>query len=296
MMKVTLVHPVIDNDFLKKRPLSASSLKAFWESPKHYIEYIETPFEDSDAFILGRTTEDIIYSEIAPKQFKLEDKVRTYEKFDKRSNAAKEKWVNMLMEAKENKYTLVDEEIFKKAKNMADCAMQTDETRYYLDRVATDKKTGLKMIQTKLSWIDVKTKLPIIGHIDFMVDIEDHLIIVDIKTTRNGNPDKFVNDASNMNYHIQVGTYLTGYHKQHYLFPDFMFMAIDSGIPHDAIMEHCPSDYCQTSKDEFEHLLTGFRHCMDTNQFHRGRHFWSAEMGYFTMSIPRYKKLKLPSE
>lgn len=283
----------ITDTFLEKRPLSASSMKQFGGeegSPRKYISYLTEDRIDKEAFVAGRATEYLIYENFDDR-FKFDANFLAYDKFPRRSNADKERWEQMVSDASANNLTLIDSEMLKECRAMADTAMQTDETRYYLDRIAVSR-TGRKRIQEKISFTDKKTNLPVIGYIDFIADIEGHLIIVDIKTDKSGGPGSFARNAASLDYHIQVGAYLTGYHKAHYQFPDFMFMVIDKSIPYDAIMMHCPADYCQNSKDEFDHILTAFRHCMDNNEFHRGRAFWSAEMGYFSMTMPGYKKMK----
>lgn len=287
----------ITEQFIKERPLSASSLKAFGGeegSPKKYIAYLSAEWRDTDATIIGKATESLIYAAV-DKMYKFDEHFLLYDQFDKRSNEAKAKWQNMIENATSNKLTLVDNIQYEQAKKMADTALQTDETRYYLDRIAKDKD-GRMLIQKKVHWKDMKTGLWIIGYIDIVVEIEGHFIIVDIKTDKDGGPGSFSRTSANYDNHIQVGSYLTGYHKMYYLFPDFMFMVLDKSDPYDAIMMHCPSDYCEKAKNEFAHLLTAFKHCMNEKQFHRGRSFWSAEMGYFNMDLPRYKKLKFTSE
>ena len=269
----------INDEFLKDRPLSYSSLKEFWKSPAHYIDYITKPKTISDAMILGQVVECLVFDE---KIF--QDKFEVYQKFPKRSNADKEKWQLMCESAKDNKITLVDNDMYANAVIMAESVKNTPETSYYIDKVLS--------IQKKLSWTDKKTKLPIIGYVDVECEIDENLIIIDFKTSQSSNPDEFMKNAAKFGYELQVGAYLTGYHKQHYKFPDFMFMVVESSPPYNATMIHCPGDYCEYAKDEFDHMLTAFRYCMDKNEFHRGYHFWNAEMPYFNMEKPRWKKQK----
>ena len=286
--------PKITDTFLKKRPLSASSLKAFGGidgSPKQYIHYLTKPFIDTDAFILGKATELLIYSALFPKLFKVNDKFQTYTKFAKRSDEAKAKWDKMVEDAAASKITLIEHEMFAQAQIMAQTALDTAETRYYLDRIAKNKD-GKPVIQHHIKWTDKSTDLPIHGYIDFMADIDGHLVIVDIKTDKDGGPADFIKNAKYQDHIVQVGAYLTGYHKTRYLFPDFMFMVIDKSEPYDAIMMHCEPDYCQAAKDEFAHILTAFKKCKDENLWHKGRSFWSADMGYFSMPMDRWMKLK----
>lgn len=288
----------ITDEFLKGRPLSASSMKAFGGiegNPKKYIDYFKQPRVDSDAFILGRAVETLIYQEFDKKRFSFEKEFQIYSPFPKRTNEAKEKWQQMTDNARANKITLIDNDMAMEAQAMADCVLQTDETRYYLDRIAKDKD-GQLIIQEKLFWTNRKTKLPVIGYLDILCDIEGHLIIVDIKTSKDGGPQSFHRFADYNDYIIQVGAYLLGYHESKYQFPSFMFMVIDKSYPYDAIMIHEEPNYCERAKEEFQHILTAFRYCMDEKQFHRGRAFWDSGNGYFSNHFNRYMKLKSTSE
>jgi len=287
----------VTDRFLKDRPLSASSLKAFGGeegSPKKYIDYITGEYKETEDFIIGKATEMLIYEHM-DSRFSSERSFQFYEPFPKRKEVDKERWVNMLAEAKENKVTLITQEQYDLSSDLKDTALQTEETRYYIDMVAKDKQ-GQTIIQKKVFYVDPITNLPVVGYIDFLVDIEGHFIIIDIKTDRSGGPNSFNRNLHAVDGHIQVGSYLNAFHKQEYLFPDFMFMVLDKTPPYDAIMVHCTPQYCETAKNEFNHILTAFRHCMNEDQFDRGRAFWSAEMGYFNMDIQRYKQLKAPKE
>lgn len=274
---------IINDSFLKNRPLSYSSLKEFHKSPAHYIQYLTEPFVQTDAMILGQAVECLVF-----QPDKIKDKFVVYEKFDRRSNDAKAKWAEMCDNAKKNKQTMIDQYMYAQAELMANSVKNTPETAYYLDKV--------KSLQKKLSWTDKKTNLPIIGYVDVECEIDEHLIIIDFKTSNSSDPNKFFKSASEFDYELQVGCYLTGYHKQFYKFPDFMFMVVESEAPYPATMIHCPGDYCNYAKEEFDHTLTAFRYCMDNNEFHRGYHFWDANMGYFNMELPRWKKSRFVNQ
>lgn len=285
----------VTNDFLAKRPLSASSLKHFRESPKHYIHYITEKRVDKPEWALGRLVECMI---LEPEKLDKKYCFPTMEKpnMSYTTKLAKEiaEWNKIIETAVLNKQTVIDPDMQKLARKMADSALQTEETRYYIDRIAKFKN-GRKVIQEKLEWVDKKTKLPIIGYLDFKAEIEGTEIIIDIKTDKDGNPDDFNRGAINKDYQVQVGAYLEGYRNKYFSFPEFMFMVIEKVKPYDAIMMHCDQKFIEASKAEFNHLLTSFRYCMDNDLFHKGRAFWRPEgMNYFNMEIPRYKKMRLP--
>lgn len=275
-----LVELVINDEFLKKRPLSASSLKEFRKSPKHYIEYLIKPREFKDEFTIGKACECILL-----EKEKFNDKFRIYNKFDKRSDKAKARWAEMLVEAKGGKFEWITQENYDLACKMAESALANPRTRQWIE--------DRRFIQRKVAWTHTKTRLPIIGYVDFDVDYEEHISIVDIKTDYNGDPQKWFRHAADLDYEIQVGSYLCGYRKNFYCFPDFLFMVIEKAIPYNAYMVHCPPNYCEDAKHEFENTLLAFRYCMDNQLFHEGYDFWLFDtLPYFNMDKPRYKKSK----
>ncbi len=270
----------VTQEFLNDRPLSYSSLKEFRKSPKHYTEYVlQAKKEYVEAFVLGNAVETLVFDES-----NFVNRFELFEKFAKRSNVDKEKWELMLENAKANNKILIDTETFALANIMAKTVKNTPETAYYLEHV--------KAIQKKLSWTDKKTGIPIIGYVDAECEIDEHLIIIDFKTSDSSDPNEFYKSAASFDYEIQVGCYLTGYHKKYFLFPEFMFMVVEKKAPYNATMIHCPGDYVNYAKEEFEHSLTAFKYCMDKQEFHRGYHFWDVDMGYFNMEKPRWKKSK----
>lgn len=279
-MDTVITELIINDKFLETRPLSKSSLKAFRKSPKHYIEYITTPYKEIPSFIIGKACEQLLMD---PESFN--NHFEIYQKFAKNSKDAKAKWEQMVEDANASKKTLIDQEQYQEASMMAQSAMVNESVRYWIERS--------RNLQKKLSWTDKKTGLPIIGFIDFDVEIDEHLTVIDIKTDYNGEPRKWWNHAADLDYEMDVGVYLTGYHKMHYQFPDFMFMVIENSSPYNAHMIHCPGNYVDDAKTEFENTLMAFKYCMDHQLFHMGYDFWLFEtLPYFIMEKPRFKKSK----
>jgi hypothetical protein len=271
--------PILTLEDLKKRPVSYSSLKAFRKSPKHYIEYITKPREEKEEFTIGNATECLVFE---PEKFK--DKFEVFTKFERRSNDAKATWAGMVQDAKANKKTLISDETHRLALILAESVKENELCQPYLNSVTK--------IQKKLEWTDKKTEIPIIGYVDAECEIEEHLIICDFKTTANAEPDKWFKQAAELEYDLQVGAYLTGYHKTAYKFPEFVFIVVEKETPYNSVVIHCPSDYCEAAKDEFEKTLTAFRYCLDEKLWYQGYEFWNAEMPYFTMSKPKWKQSK----
>jgi hypothetical protein len=273
------VELIIDKNFVEKRPLSASSTKAFNKSPKHYIEYLRTRYDKTE-FAIGKACETIL---LEPE--KVKDKFDIFKKFDRKSDAAKERWANMVLEAEKNKVTLINSDDFALASIMAENALANDNVRYWIERK--------RNIQRKLYWHDRKTGLPVVGYIDFDVETDEHISYLDIKTDYNGEPKAWFRHASDLGYKNQVGCYLEGAHRCFYEFPDFLFIVIEKAPPFNSYVVYCPGDYCNEAREEFRFTLKAFKFCMDNQQFDLGYDFWLFDtLPYFTMKEPKYKKSK----
>jgi len=280
---------------LETRPLSKSSLMHFADGPRFFIEYIFGERKDKEAWLLGRAVESLLLEcqydsksdtwvkDVFDKKFIVSDKP------DLRKGDNKAMWEELLANAKLNKQSLLPTAMFKKAEEMAKVTLSNPNCTIWLNRKQN--------IQKQLKWVDKRTGLPVIGYIDFDVDLAGHIIINDIKITRAINPDLFYKDVYKFGYNYQIGSYLNGYHKIMYKFPEFKFMVICNEYPYDSYMVNVPGDLATDAKDEFDNLLTAFRYCIDHNQFHKGADFWLFDTKeYHTLEKPRYIKSKFVNE
>ncbi len=268
---------------IANRPLSYSSLKAFWQSPKHYIAYLKKPYEP-EKFAMEKASETLILEpEKFDKQFLVVDKP------DRRTTAGKQEWERIQDQCEKEKLIMLTKEEYENAKLMAESVKNNPQTAYYLDHITE--------IQKKLSWTDKKTGLQVIGYADVICEIDEHKIIIDLKSTTDGSPNAFFKQAAQLNYDLQCGSYLLAFHKKYYEFPDYMYMVYEKNLPYNSEMIHCPADYCNDAKAEFEHMLTSFKYCMDNNLWHMGYEFWLFDtLPYFTMEMPRYHKKKFENK
>ena len=197
-------------------------------------------------------------------------------------------------------YKITSIPVFHSVPSVAYCFEEKDKWNLdddKLDKMGIKRGPWLKKLKKdgELEWKDKKTGIPVTGYIDFDVNIEDHITIVDIKTSRFETPEKFSKSVYNedLRYDLQIGSYLLGYHKKYYQFPDFIFIVIVKGVVPDAFVVHVPGNLAQAAKDEFEHLLTAFRYCMDNNLWRMGVDFWLFDtMPYHSLERPRWVKSK----
>ena len=273
----------ISREFLKGRPLSYSSLKKFWKSPKHYIKYLtEKKPPPSKIQIEGRLVETLaLEPEVFEKKFLISPVI------NRRTNAGKEEYAALLEKAVINRMTIADEDQVRRCKLAVESLRSLDQSAALL--------AGKIGTQVPLFWTDKKTNLPIRGYVDLDTKAWGEHFIVDLKTGADVDPDEFVKIAcKSVNlWNLQVGTYLTGYHKAKYKFPYFIFLGVETDEPYNVSVNFCDDKFVKEAKEEFEGTLQAFNYCLENQLFHMGYEFrLMGNMNYFSMKLPGYYKPK----
>lgn len=266
-------------DFIKSRPLSKSSLSAFNVSPKHYVKYLNEK-KDSSGFLLGSLIDCIV---LEPEKF--ENKYYVYEKPDLRTKVGKQAKESTLLIAKNR--TLITKEDYQKAKYAKESLMDLKESRDLIEKSFN--------IQKKLTFTDAKTKLPLIGYQDFQSSAWDSNLLVDLKTSRTAEPDKFNRLISDYDYDLQNAVYLA-YYRRRLQFPDFIFLTVETDDPYNVSITFCDSKFNQKAHEAFRGSLMAFKKALEPtedkpNHFHMGYEFkLMGSLPYFTASLPPWKK------
>lgn len=274
-------YPKIDDEFLQKRPLSYSSLKAFRKSPKHYLEYLTDVRIPTDAMMLGGVTEKLLL--YTKEEFDAEYMVYQLEN-SKTTKAGKEEFAKIIESANINRRTLITKEIYETAKTIVESLRSFKELEPYLN---------VRNRRTMLKWTDTKTNLPIIGYTDWDTKVGRDLFVCDLKVSKSADPDDFNKAAWNYDYHIQVGSYLEGYRRTRFAFPYFLFVVVESAPPFNVSLMFVDNKYMQYCRDEFLGSLKAFRYCMDNGLFYQGYEFRLMRlMSYFSLTKPGWGKVK----
>lgn len=271
---------VIDQAFVENRPLSYSSLKHFRKSPKHYVQYITRGEKSTDAEFLGTVIETLVLN------FENFDKIfMVATKPDLRSNSGKAAWAEICDDARKTGRKLCTPEDLKTAEFCKESLLShPDASKLILHKTKT---------QTKLKWLDRATNLPVIGYVDFESNLWDEDWAVDLKSTRDADPDNFQRDlwSEKMQYYLQAGGYLVGFHKSKYRFPYFVDLAVETSAPYNVSVNFFEPKEIEFAKNEFLGTLKSFRYCMDNNLFHQGYEFRLSEGSvYFPVRKPGWLK------
>jgi len=269
---------VINDEYLEKRPLSQSSLKAFKKSPRHYIKYLTGVKSDREDFLLGNLIDCLT---LEPDKF--EKTYMEYEPFEKRKNEDKEKWANMCKAATENNLKLVTKEQVQQAKFCVEALLSHTDARTILE--------AKKNVQMNIKWKHSETNLPIISKIDFDCNVWGQNFIVDLKTSNDCEPNTFSRDIFNYGYNIQAGAYLLGYQKRFFKFPEYLNLVVEKVEPYNVTIMYYDTKERELCKGEFIGLLNMFRRCMDEKAWDKGYEFWLFDMKKFhSVQRPAYYK------
>lgn len=281
-MSKTPEKPIINWDFLKKRPLSYSSLKNFLRSPKHYLEYLISKYKPTPAMILGSLVDVMV---LTPDKF--ED---TYEivKLSMKGAPAKsekhnDRWKEIKDKAKEEKKLIIFNDMYETAKECVKALNEHPQAKEMLD--------NMKRSQVRLTWKDTDTRLPMIGYVDFETTYLGLDTIVDLKTATNADPSDWGRTVCNFGYDLQGAVYLDGYHKSQYRFPEYYWLVVETSPPFGVSVNRFQPKDIEEAKETMFITLKAFKLCMDKKRFNQGYEFRLFEtMPYHQTNIPPWKK------
>lgn len=263
-------------EVLEKRPLSPSSLKAFRNSPRHYLEYLMAPKKPTEEMFMGSLVDCLLL-----EKDKFEERYLLASKINRGTKQGKLDFQELIKVAAGR--AIVQADAMETAKIMVESIMDCHEARMFLDNKVR--------VQHKLFWKDRETGLPNTGIVDFDAKIGEEWFVVDLKTSRSSDPEKFIRQALDLDYIMQPGSYLEGYRRTKYLFPQFVFLVVENVPPYLVTVNYCDSKYLDKAKAEFRGTLNAFKYCLDNDQFKMGYEFRLMQTrSYFTMSVPGYYK------
>ncbi|MCJ7447950.1 MAG: PD-(D/E)XK nuclease-like domain-containing protein [Bacteroidales bacterium] len=269
---------VINEEFLKKRPISQTKLKKFRKSPRHYILSLDKKGKDTDAKIIGSATDCLLID----NEDEFNKLFLPYTNFEKRTKEAKEEWSNLINRANIEKKKLITNDQIKLAQECVDAIKNYPDAQKYLKF----RKRHPKMI-----WIDQETKLPCIAIPDWDCLLDNQLCVVSLKTADDSDPIEFTKDAWNYEYFVQIGAELAGYKHLEFQFPMYVYIVVETSELHNVSINFVENKYLEFSKEEYHGTLRAFKYCLDNNLWHMGYEFRLMDTaGYFALRKPGYGK------
>lgn len=273
-MKAKLQTQVPGFEYDPNKSISYSSLKHFKKSPLEWVNYIRTPYIETEAMLVGKLVDEMVFN---PDTF-----TERYFKFlngDGRTKAGKEMLENAKAEAGERK--LIKFEMWQQAEAMAVAIMNNTDARKILDQVTE--------VHPKYYWDD-QTGLRCSVELDGLGEN----IIVELKTDKDARPEFFGKSAINNDYPLQCAFCWAGLGqcKPKHFVTDFYYLVVEKEPPYNVAVYLADEDYIAYGLFEMRKYLDEFKLCADTNSFHMSYEFRQT-LGYNLLTIPGWAKQKM---
>lgn len=267
----------ITSEYLAKRPLSYSSLKAFRRSPLHYVQYLLAPRESTPALKFGGLVDCLV---LTPDLY--EKRYAVMPKYDMRKTVDKEAFAKFVLENEGKDY--VTQDMLDAANDCKAALMTNPISSEYIHNATTT--------QRKVKWVDKETGLPMTCYMD--MDGTDPIdFIGELKTGADMSPDKFMRSAYDFGYHIQAATYLEAARRSMFRFPKFVFICVETEPPYGvAVYDKISPAFFQLGLQELQDLRQAFKHCLDNKLFHQSYDFLTTDGGLL-LDLPAYARQKI---
>lgn len=259
--------------------ISNSQLTAFKKSPAHWLHYITTKKETTDAMLLGKLAHCLALERDKFKEnfMFIDVKKRPEPGMNFNSTKNKEWKAALINEASEKKLDLVTNEMFDEASNMVLALNEDSEARKFLQ--------GEK--ESKLQWEFLGFKF--LG----IRDITSDEYIVDLKFVQNADPRAFQNYLFREGIYRQGGMYLDGEMKGEFTgepHKRMIFIAVENKAPYGVSVHELDFEVINAGVNEYRRLAEQLKMCIDNNHF--PSYQFRSVVGTFDVSLPTF----LPTE
>lgn len=233
----------VDLEFLKSRPLSFSSIKEFDKSPAHYVHYINSKREPSDAMRFGSLVHAYILEPdtVESRFFAMPD-------VDRRTTDGKAKWkeAEEMSQGKE----IVTSAQWSNAKSMIDVMNQSTEFTDIISKL-THKE---RKFEYELSG------LPFTGYIDGEADD----FFLEVKTIDDASYSNIQKRFADLKYHWQAGLYSEVTGKK------CLYLIIQTGSVFDFGFMIPDQEFIELGKYAVKKAANDFLGCMIADGFNVG--------------------------
>lgn len=182
-----------EQEYRSNPGVNKSTLWEIRKSPKHYKWLLEHPGEDTPALKLGRAVHMAV---LQPDEYCKQYAILP-EGIDRRTKEGKAVWASF-MERNAGKETLTAEE---NQEIVAIAKAVRAEHSDLLNGCITEEP---------LFWDDPRTGIACKCRVDAMKELNDRLIMIDLKTTNDAGLKAFTRNAVGFGYHVQAAHYING--------------------------------------------------------------------------------------
>ena len=202
-----------NSEYHANKAVSKSDLDLINRSPLHYINAVENPKEQTESMLFGSVVHKLV---LEPETFAAE--YIAAPKCDRRTKEGKARWQEFIDNITTE--TVISEEMLTEATAVAEAVRKNP---------VADKLLKGGKSEESYFWTDSVTGIECKCRPDYL---RPDGIVVDLKTTENASPEKFVKSAYDYRYYVQAWWYLHGLKQCGINAHDFIFIAVEKKPPY----------------------------------------------------------------
>lgn len=264
LLEINLTEQIVENLMNHSSHLSYSSLSAFGESPKDFIDYKLRKREPTDTMAYGSMVHCLV---LEPEDF-----MNRYEPLDdsaicdeiggaKPMATKKYKEWYADQESKLNGKIMVSPLEYNHAKIVAGNVRHNRASRAILT-LCPQREKGIEWLYSNFLFKG-------------FLDLEGESAIADLKTCTDASPRKFQRDIVNMDYHLQAAMYLKAdmILNDHRRLKDFYWIAVDKngGVS----VHQADKHLLESGMERYELLLARFNECILSDRWDESYDFFA---------------------
>ena len=250
-------------------PVSNSRLSAFKRSPLHLIHYLNGNTKQTPAMAFGSAFHAAL---LEPDHYATE--YLTAPEVDRRSKEGKLAYDKFVYEA--DGKTVITSDDSKRIQRMVDAIRS--------NAVANELLTNCLWFEQNAEWVNMETSVPMRGIIDAMSS--DY--IIDVKTTTDASPGKFIRDAFANYYHRQAAIYLDSQNQTKRM--DYYLIAIEKDEPHGVCVYQLDAEALDKGHEIYLDQVTEYRSWVEAGCPSASYEYWHYA-GIHQIELPNYLKL-----
>ena len=202
-----------NSEYHANKAVSKSDLDLINRSPLHYINAAQNPKEQTESMLFGSVVHKLV---LEPETFAAE--YIAAPKCDRRTKEGKARWQEFIDNITTE--TVISEEMLTEATAVAEAIRKNP---------VADKLLKGGKSEESYFWTDSVTGIECKCRPDYL---RPDGIVVDLKTTENASPEKFVKSAYDYRYYVQAWWYLHGLKQCGIDAHDFIFIAVEKKPPY----------------------------------------------------------------
>ena len=218
-------------EYVARRGINASALKAARISLLHYSHYLRCPRVETAAMALGTAVHCLA---LEPGRFDSRYCVC-------RCNGNTTKGKEEREEARLSGHRVISENDYDHARRMADAVRSHPLAAEYLRDGAAEQT---------IAWTDEETGVECKGRVDWI-----GAAVVDLKTTRDIGARRFASQMWDLGLHIQAAMYLDGCEAVSGERRPFVCIAVEKSAPHDVGVWHLSEPMVEMGRTEYRYLI-----------------------------------------